>query len=229
MKLSSFQSCMLRLEQITGSGRAFSDFLDMVISALQLGAAEDRYLEIIRRYDKPQASLFAQAFAALVIEMTGDGSGLVDVLGEYFMVNISRGHNGQYFTPQPICNMMSGIIRAGGSGRRVADPACGSGRMLLAAARYDRSLLFFGADITRECAQMAAINLCLNGLFGEIAWMDTLANKFYGGWRIDLHEGGVPYLRSISEEQSMMVLRLPMHQPKPQPQPAQKQQLVFNF
>ena len=232
MALKSFEHYMLRLAHTKDISRVFSDFLEMTICALQLGTAEDRYLEIVRRYDLPDVSRFSEAFAALVIEMTGDGSGLVDVLGEFFMINISRGHNGQFFTPQPICDMMAGMVRAGGTGSRVADCACGSGRTLLAAARYDRSLRFYGADVSRECAHMTAINLCLNGLFGEVAWMDSLSNKFYGGWCIDLHPQGAPYLRSITENESRIVLRLPEITPPAipdTPKQALQQQLVFNF
>jgi len=37
-----------------------------------------------------------------IMVMNADGSGLIDVLGEYFILNISYGKNGQFFTPQPI-------------------------------------------------------------------------------------------------------------------------------
>jgi len=231
MERKSFEHCLLRLAHSKDISRVFSDFLEMTVCALQLGTAEERYLEVIRRYEKQDAWQFSEAFAALVMEMTGDGSGLIDILGEFFMINISRGHNGQFFTPQPICDMMSGMVRSGGTGYRVADCACGSGRMLLAAAKFDRSLRFYGADVSRECAQMTAINLCLNGLFGEVAWMDTLSNKFYGGWQIDLHPKGVPFLKSITEEESRIVLRLPEIKPEQLPivKSTGQQQLVFNF
>lgn len=220
---------MLQMAHTKDLSRVFSDFLEMTVCALQLGTAEERYLEIIRRYEKPDVHRFSEAFAAMVIEMSGDGSGLVDTLGEFFMINISRGHNGQFFTPQPICDMMAGLVRAGGTGRRVADCACGSGRTLLAAARYDRSLLFYGADVSRECAHMTAINLCLNNLYGEVAWMDSLSNKFYGGWQIALHPKGAPYLRAITADQSYQVLRLPEIQPVEVDKKPAQQQLIFNF
>ena len=80
----------------------------------------------------------------------------------------------------------------------------------MAAAKGSRNSLFFGADIDRTCAMMCVINLCLNGLLGEVCWMDTLMNRFYAGWRIELHpEHGVPYIREIAESESYMVLRLP--------------------
>ena len=126
------------------------------------------------------------------------------------MEYLSHGHNGQFFTPEPICEMMARILNPAGYRERVADCCCGSGRILLAAAKISRNLLFFGANIDRTCAMMCVINLCLNGLLGEVCWMDTLMNRFYAGWRIELHpEHGVPYIMEISETESYMVLKLP--------------------
>ena len=57
---------------------------------------------------------------------------------------------------------------------------------------------------------MDVINLSLNGIIGEVAWMDTLCNRFYGGWQIDIHPVHiVPFVREIHEAESYIVLRLP--------------------
>lgn len=227
MKMQSFAHYLSLISPRYGAGQVFSDFLEMTLCALQLGAAEPRYHQIIQRYDKPELDTFSKAFAALTMEMTGDGSGLVDVLGEYFMQEISHGRNGQFFTPQNICDMLTGIIRANGPGYRVADPACGSGRMLLSAAKLNRSLLLCGADNDLTCVHMAVINLCLNGLFGEIAWMDTLTGQWYRSYRIELHPKGVPFVRQITENESLLAMKLPV--PAEQKRFNHKQQLVFNF
>ena len=209
-QLKSFYKYILQIGYKYGLHSVFDDFLEMVLCALSLGAKEDRYLEIVRNYEKPDAYLMAEAFGAMVIEMDNNGEGLKDGFGDFYMEYLSYGRNGQFFTPEPICDMMSRILNPTGFGERVADCCCGSGRMLLAAARISRDSLFFGADIDRTCAMMSLINLCLNGLQGEVCWMDTLMNRFYAGWRIELHpEKGVPYIREITESESYMVLRLP--------------------
>jgi hypothetical protein len=49
-------------------------------------------------------------------------------LFELYMQAISNGHNGQYFTPTPICEMMA-IMNIGNnsqSGQTVCEPTCGS-------------------------------------------------------------------------------------------------------
>jgi len=69
-------------------------------------------------------------------------------------------------------------------GQRVLDPACGSGRMLLAAAKRNRFALFYGADLDISCCKMALINILLNSLTGEIAHMNSLSNEFFRGYKV---------------------------------------------
>jgi hypothetical protein len=233
-QLRSFSQYILQIGYKYGVNSVFDDFLEMVICSLSLGAKEDRYHEIVRNYEKSDAYLIAEAFCALVIEMDNKGEGLKDGFGDFYMEYLSHGHNGQFFTPEPICDMMARMLNPAGFGERVADCCCGSGRMLMAAAKIKRNSLFFGADIDRTCAMMCVINLCLNGLLGEVCWMDTLMNRFYGGWRIELHsEHRVPYIREILESESYMVLRLPEKKQEliVQQVPVAKvtQQLMFEF
>jgi len=231
-QLKSFSQYILQVGYKYGLHSVFDDFLEMVVCSLSFGAKEDRYLEIVRNYEKPDAYLMAEAFGSLVIEMDNNGEGLKDGFGDFYMEYLSYGRNGQFFTPEPICDMMSRILNPAGLGEKVADCCCGSGRMLLAAAKISRNSLFFGADIDRTCAMMCLINLCLNGLLGEVCWMDTLMNRFYAGWRIELHsEKAVPYIREIIKEESYMVLRLPEKKQEIIVKNAQavQQQFLFEF
>ena len=248
-KLLSFSACMEQLAPKHGVSHVFTDFLEMTVCALSLGQMEDRYFEIIKSYNKEELLIFSSALAAVVIDMENDGEGLKDGFGDFFMEHISYGKAGQFFTHEHICEMMAlitiGEIR---DGERIADPCCGSGRTLLAAARINRNARFYGADIDRTCAMMCVINMCLNGMFGEVACMNSITNEFFSGWHINPHPvTGVPYLVPISESQSYMVLQLPKHQkeqPKVRPQelpvfdPVEipvstnkkpVQQLLFNF
>ena len=106
--MTKFEYIMNRLAPRYGVHDLFSDFLDLLIAAFSRGKMEKQYMEIINKYEKPDAYKLSEALAALVIEMTGDdGNGMVDVLGKYFQENVSHGANGQYFTPQHICDMMA--------------------------------------------------------------------------------------------------------------------------
>jgi hypothetical protein len=59
--------------------------------------------------------------------------------------------------------------------RTVLDPACGSGRMLLAVAEIHRDWLFLGQDIDRRCQHMCALNLAFRNLVGYVILGNTLA------------------------------------------------------
>lgn len=208
----SFSQLIEQVARKNSIATVFSDFLEMSACALSMGMQEERYHEIVRRYEKPDAYRMAEAFAVMVDEMDNAGQGLHDMLGDFFMEHISHGHNGQFFTPEPICELMARItIGEIVPGQKIQDCAVGSGRTLLAAAKINRGALFFGADVDRNCCLMCLINLCLNGLCGEVAWMNSLSNQFYGAWRIDLHPlYRTPYIRQITEDECYQLLRLPV-------------------
>lgn len=211
----TFAQYMEQLARRNSISSVFTDFLEISVCALSMGAMEDRYLEIMRRYHKPEAYLLAEAFGALVIEMDNHGEGLKDVFGDFFMEHISHGHNGQFFTPDPVCDLMARMSGEIHRGDRVLDCACGSGRILMAAARINRFAYFYGADIDRNCCMMALINFCLNAMVGEVAWMNSLSNQFYGAWQIRIHpQHGNPYIKQITEAESVICLKLPDVEPK---------------
>ena len=117
--------------------------------------------------------------------MDNDGTGLTDCLGEFFQNHITRGANGQFFTPEHVCTMIAQMTMGEETkDKTIMDPACGSGRMLLSAAKISRRNYFFGADLDSRCSKMCAINLCLNGLIGEVAFMNSLTLEHWGGYEI---------------------------------------------
>ena len=128
--------------------------------------------------------------AQLVILLTliGDCSEeFCDPLGELYQQAISSGHNGQYWTPEHLSDMMASISigETLNDNQTVCDPACGSGRMLLSAAKINRRALFYGADLDITCCKITLVNMLLNSLHGEIAHMNTLSNDFYKGYKCD--------------------------------------------
>jgi type I restriction enzyme M protein len=122
-----------------------------------------------------------------LLTLIGDGSeGLADPLGELYQQAISNGHNGQFWTPEHMCDMMATITigETLDDNQAVCDPTCGSGRMLLATAKINRKALFYGADLDITCCKMTLLNMLLNSLQGEVAHMNTLSNDFYKGYKI---------------------------------------------
>lgn len=190
----------------------FDDFLTMTIASctrnLQTGKSwyEDEYLQTIEKYkDSELRHEFPKAFGLLINEMEArinsfDGN---DVLGDFFEEHISNGRNGQYFTPYPICQFMASISQTDqlgdtdieeGKTLRILDPACGSGRMLLASRDINGSgHEYYGIDIDRTCVKMTALNLFLNGIWNsEVMCANALMpDDFVISYRISFFPLGI--------------------------------------
>ncbi len=164
-------------------------------------ANEDIYLQAIGKYAKEDINVFSQIIDDLVLN--AEENPYSDILGEYFMQHITHGQNGQFFTPEPVCEMMAAMKGEAGSihGIKVHDPACGSGRLMLQFAKLNPDNYFYGADNSNSCAKMTTLNFFLNGLRGEISWMDSLSMDWYGGWHVNLNGLGIV---PIEKEQSFI-------------------------
>ncbi|MGP8214230.1 MAG: N-6 DNA methylase, partial [Bacteroidia bacterium] len=128
---------------------------------------------------------------------------------------ISRGKNGQFFTPEHVCDAMSAmLINKGEQNKTILDPCCGSGRMLLSAAKISRDNTFYGADIDYRCVKMTAINLCLNALPGEVAWMNTLSMEHWGGYTIGYTDPRlrIPIITKLSANEGILYNRAPINE-----------------
>lgn len=189
---NSFAECIFKISQRFSLHSVFEDFLTMSIAACTqnistgLSWYEDEYMATIDKYKTSELRHeFPNAFAALIVEMElrGTSSSGNDILGEFFEQHLSSGRNGQFFTPYPICQFMASCVNTDTSTDeqkkplRVLDPACGSGRMLIAAHRNNGALHeYFGIDIDMTCVKMAALNLFLNGIWNsEVMCANALA------------------------------------------------------
>jgi len=144
---------------------AFTDMLDWVLLPFKRYDSEVEQQAALETYrNHKRVNQLVE-----LVKIVGDLSeGFGDPLGELYMQAISKGHNGQYFTPEPICDMMAAIsVGNPEDGQTVADCACG--RMLLSAAKMNRHLKFYGADLDITCCKMALVNMLLNSLQGESA------------------------------------------------------------
>jgi len=192
--------------------RVFNDLLTMGICSYHSTNIKSRlqekdevnerlYLETIKPYKKEEIEEFSKALG--LIQLNVYENPYSDTLGEFFMQQITRGQNGQYFTLEPVCDMMAKMNLEGieGEGKRIQDPACGSGRMLLSAAKINHRNYFYGADNSSTCAKMATLNFFLNGLKGEVAWMNSLSMEWFGGWHVNMDGLGIT---PIEKEQSQL-------------------------
>lgn len=164
-------------------GQAFEDFLHVSVCALGHPLMEEEYLQTIERHKagtkgKRGVDKLAEMFANLV-GITDDTR--ADILGDLFQGAITYGERGQFMTPEPISDMMAAMSlpseKTDLDGRRsVNDPCCGSGRMLLSAAKLQPNWHFVGQDVDLRCVRMTAINLALRNHYGHVVCGNSLSN-----------------------------------------------------
>lgn len=145
---------------------------------------EDEYLQTIERHKEGEkgrrgVDKLAEMFGKLVA-ITEETR--ADILGDLFQGSITYGERGQFMTPESICDMMAAMMlpqeNTDLDGRRtVNDPCCGSGRMLLAAAKLQPHWHFVGQDVDLRCTRMTAINLALRNYYGHVISGNSLSNS----------------------------------------------------
>ncbi|HET6883749.1 MAG TPA: N-6 DNA methylase [Pirellulales bacterium] len=66
----------------------------------------------------------------------------------------------------------------------VSDPCCGTGRMLLEAAKVNPRVELVGQDLDPRCAKITAINLGLRSRYGWVICGNTITNELRFAYRV---------------------------------------------
>ena len=179
-----------RLSYTHGREDVFRDFLDVSLFMLSGGTYREDYDRLSISYKENEMEIFIQ----MLHSVANHSEGFNDVLGDVFMEHISHGHHGQFFTPIHISDFMA--VASGCEtlrrGQSVYDPCCGSGRMLLSAVKASTKSdisnrpFCYGSDIDLNCVKMAAVNLLMNTIPGEVAWMDALTLEHWRSYKVEL-------------------------------------------
>ncbi|MDR2982789.1 MAG: N-6 DNA methylase [Puniceicoccales bacterium] len=193
-KVSTFKTLIEQLARTHDVYKVFSTFCAMAACALSLQTREEEYMETIKGWKKEELMIFKEAFHALIGEMQEQPHS--DILGGFYMEivsNKSKQWNGEYHTPQPVCEMMAqmimgDVILSGEKEITVLEPACGGGAMILACAKVIpkealHRLRVTAIDVSKVACDMCYINTTLWGIPAEIYHGNTLSMKFFKGWR----------------------------------------------
>ncbi len=193
-----------------GRRQAFDDLLTMGVCALSGGSMEEEYLATVARHTagaagKRGCDSLAQAFAKLIEVMETTRQ---DTLGDLFQGAISRGERGQFFTPPSLCEAMARMTLAevdedAVDRRRVLDPCCGSGRMLLAVGKLQPTWELWGQDVEISCVRMTTLNLALYNLGGGVIWGDSLTDRRRSAYRTGFNGRG--FVRKLDESELALV------------------------
>lgn len=88
---------------------------------------------------------------------------------------------GSFYTPAAVSEIMAQIVDVQ-PGERVYDPTCGSGSLLIKAAKKENSkqVSIFGQEVNGSSVAMAKMNMYIHEIRdAKIAWGDTLANPMF--------------------------------------------------
>jgi len=171
----------------------FRDWVELMLYSLQ--RKDEPYLEILEGYDDNRdyekgdrsADHFSTAFGELMELMGETNRELLGVCYEEF--GMQNDAFGQHFTPANVSAAMAEIqLTADDTDPEppitIADPACGSGRLLvLAARRHDQQTICFGQDKDLLCCKMTALNFCFFQMDGVVVYGDSLKVEKRRAWR----------------------------------------------
>lgn len=147
---------------------------------------DENYLDILENYNEEAAQVFAEAFGELQYGMRETNRELLGVVYEEMAMNSDA--FGQHFTPHNLCDIMAELSISDADEDReepytVQDPASGSGRLLVSAAKkLPVDAQFYGVDKDDTCAKMTALNLCFFNMDGYAVQGDSLTMDYRRAW-----------------------------------------------
>lgn len=200
--LSKFRS----LTYSRGPFDVWSDFVTVSACAISnvfdkgnFAERERLYLSTISKYKQTDQLVFPDLLALTTLALEENPE--QDFLGSMFMnLNLSNEHNGQFFTPFHISQLMADAtigdivseIKSKGY-ISIHDPCCGAGAMLIASANvakerlekeglnFQNHIFIVAQDIDQTVAQMCYIQLSLFGIAGFVKVGNSLTNPVMPG------------------------------------------------
>lgn len=195
----------------------WNNFLEMIICSYARQQMEDRYLQIIKKYRKEEVGVLVKMFAEIVrlySERLQPGT-FYDGLGAFYESVINTpskaSRTGQFFTPETVCAMMASCMLSEDSADKklkINDPACGSGRMLLAAHAVAPGNYYFAEDLDPMCCLLTSVNFLFHNMEGQVVCHNSIMpteETYRFGYEIKRLSAAlpIPVIRSIPREQSI--------------------------
>ena len=101
-----FGNLLGRLAYTKSYPDAFSLFLDFALLPFNLEPTPEEKERFQKLTDEDKRTLLTM-LSCFGIITDNNGEGFKDALGDLFMEHVSHGNNGQFFTPEPLCQFMS--------------------------------------------------------------------------------------------------------------------------
>lgn len=148
----------------------------------------------LMRWRRQQNSLMSELMEHWLITANDSliNNGVSDFFGELyeslFLGKAKASAIGQFFTPMPLCQVMAYQLKSQETSV-VNEPACGSGRNILAHWQYadkTKFIIYRCEDLDPTSVKMCALNMMINGMYGQVICRDALEPKsFHFGYAIN--------------------------------------------
>jgi type I restriction-modification system DNA methylase subunit len=183
---------------------SYEDFLAKANENRFDGIYEERYRSIISKYKENEsrkpgqrpADFFKSAWihAQREIDQTGK-----DVLGHLFECFLANANIGQFFTPMSVSRMLARLLNEDADdeekkdkrGMTVHEPACGSGKIIIAQNEMSPNAHYTGIEVSPLVARICSLNMWLFDINADIYNGNTLTMELHALWRI--RRGGYVY------------------------------------
>lgn len=201
----------------------FRDFIRMAACVCSCGEREDEYRRTVRPYPRAELETLCEAFGDVLSRKMTDP--FDDLFGETYMARVSpmtRQRLGEVYTPHAVAMLMARLsVRPPESGRTLtlAEPACGSGILVLAFAEALEGLgvsrlhlQVQATDLNPLATDMALINLGLAGIPAIVQHGNALSNEVFRthetpAWRFASAYSGKPQHERLSGDDLLGMLR----------------------
>lgn len=199
--------------------KSFEDWLALSINAFLRD--DDAYMAILRKYGPRTAPMgeqdhpadhFARALGTWMHAMQTEPA---DYLGRVYEEQaVANSYAGQFFTPESVVEMMAAMTMDEIPDTAIInDPACGSGRMLIAGIRRNRYATFLGTDTDLTCVHMTALNCLVRNANTYVIHGNSLSLDAWGGYAVRRSFMGGE-LHRLTQEQAQTILRAPFAKPE---------------
>lgn len=178
-ELKAFNEIFNQLDRKYSTLQIWEDFLTMVICTFGFGTQEETYKQTVKKYTKEEVQLFVQLCGEMmkvILPRLGKYSEenriWYDFFGGFYEAISHKPGLGQFFTPPTLVNFMvqSIGIEKDSKDKKIIDPACGSGRFVIASHAENPQNLHWGVDVDLVCCKMTVLNMFFHGVRGEVVW-----------------------------------------------------------
>lgn len=198
--LDKFSSRHHRHEILADCFEIWAICISNMVDKPNFNVREQKYLDIVKKYDKNDLDLISQMFAEVWVLLSSmPTEGFDDYLGQLYMLSdIGNKKAGQFFTPYSVSKLSAEITFENAEKLKqdiitIYEPSCGSGGMILAAAdtlqnihkiNYAAHTFVVAGDIDSRCVHMCYVQLSLAGIPAIVEQRDALTMELTGGvWK----------------------------------------------